>query len=192
MDYGYKIKPYPSGGLGHAAIDAALELRGGVDPAEIASIEVAVSTYAQQRITNRYPHTVEAAKFSAPYLAAYTVLHGAPLLAAFTEPAIHDERVRELARKVTLTTYPEYADEQEDVPAKVTVSLIDGRRFECAKYYPSGSPQMPLTEQQLKHKFTTCAATAIDTGAAEQIYATLSALGEQKSLDGFWPLLRKP
>ena len=79
----------------------------------------------------------------------------------------------------------------EDLPAKVTVTLIDGRTFEFAKYYPSGSPQVPLTAQQLKHKFMVCAETAIDTVAAEQIYAMLSTLGEQKSFDDFWPLLRR-
>ena len=100
--YGYKIKPYPSGGLGHTAIDAALELRGSVALADIASVEVAITKYAGRRYTSRYPQSVENAKFSGPYLAAYTLVHGAPMLAAFTEEALHDEAVRAFARKVTL------------------------------------------------------------------------------------------
>ncbi len=98
--YGYKIKPYPSGGLGHTAIDAALELRGSVALADIASVEVAITKYAGRRYTSRYPQSVENAKFSGPYLAAYTLVHGAPMLAAFTEQALHDEAVRAFARKV--------------------------------------------------------------------------------------------
>ncbi|PWT90584.1 MAG: hypothetical protein C5B56_05190, partial [Proteobacteria bacterium] len=117
---GYKLKPYPSGGLGHTAIDAAMELRDEAPPSAIASVEVAITRYAGRRYTALYPQTVEAAKFSGPYLAAYTLVHGAPLLAAFTEEALHDEKVRALAGKVSLTTYQEYADVLEESPAKVT------------------------------------------------------------------------
>jgi 2-methylcitrate dehydratase PrpD len=189
--YGYKIKPYPSGGLGHTAIDAALELRGSVALADIASVEVAITKYAGRRYTSRYPQSVENAKFSGPYLAAYTLVHGAPMLAAFTEEALHDEAVRAFARKVTLTTYQEHADVLEESPAKVTITLTDGRKFERAKYYPSGSVQVPMTRAQIEEKFNVCAATAIKPDAEKKIFAMLSTLGEQPSFDEFWPLLRK-
>ena len=131
--YGYKVKPYPSGGLGHTAIDAALELRGGVPLADIAKVEVAITKYAGRRYTSTYPQTVENAKFSGPYLAAYTLVHGAPMLAAFTEEALHDEAVRAFARKVTLTTYQEHADVLDESPAKVTVTLNDGRTIRAGE-----------------------------------------------------------
>ena len=191
VDYGYKLKPYPSGGLGHTAIDAALELRELVKLDEIAQVEVAITRYAARRYTDQYPQSAENAKFSGPYLAAYTLVHGAPMLAAFTEAALHDEAVREFARKVSLTTYQEYADLLEESPAKVTVTLKDGRRLERAKYYPSGSVQVPMTAAQIKAKFDICAARAVDPATSEKIYATLSRLGDQPSLNDFWPLLRK-
>jgi 2-methylcitrate dehydratase PrpD len=189
--YGYKLKPYPSGGLGHTAIDAALELRGIVALTDIARVEVAITKFAGRRYTDRYPQSVENAKFSGPYLAAYTLVHGAPLLAAFTEDALHDEAVRTMARKVSLTTYEEHADLLDESPAKVTITLNDGRKIERAKYYPSGSVQVPMTKAQIEEKFTVCAATAINPDAAKRILAMLRNLGEQKSFDAFWPLLRK-
>ena len=79
---GYKIKRYPSGGLGHTAIDAALELRTMVPLSEIAGVEVAITKFASRRYTTTYPQSTESAKFSAPYLAAYTLVHGAPMVAA--------------------------------------------------------------------------------------------------------------
>jgi len=189
--YGYKLKPYPSGGLGHTAIDAALELRESIKISDIASVEVAITKYAARRYTDRYPQTIENAKFSAPYLAGYTLVHGAPLLDAFTEKALHDEAVRTFARKVSLAIYQEYADVLEESPAKVTVTLNDGRKVERAKYYASGSVQVPMSAAQIKAKFDVCAAQAIDKAASEKIYAVLSTLGEQPSLMDFWPLLRK-
>jgi 2-methylcitrate dehydratase PrpD len=188
---GYSIKPYPSGGLGHAAIDAALELRDTVKLDDIAHVEVAITKYAARRYSDKYPQSAENAKFSGPYLAAYTFVHGAPMLAAFHEDALHDEAVRAFAQKVSLTIYQEYADVTEDSPARVTVTLNDGRKIERAKYYATGSQQVPMSAQQIKAKFDVCAAEAVDKMTAGKIYATLSSLGEQPSLKDFWPLLRK-
>ena len=47
--------------------------------------------------------------------------------------------MRAFARKVSLVTYPEYADVLNESPAKVTITLADGRKLERAKYYPTGS-----------------------------------------------------
>jgi 2-methylcitrate dehydratase PrpD len=191
VDFGYSIKPYPCGGLGHAAIDAALELRDAVKLDDVAHVDVAITKWASRRITDRYPQSVEAAKFSAPYLAAYSLVHGAPMLAAFTEAALGDETVRAAAQKVSLTTYPEYADVIEDSPAKVTITLKDGKKLERSRYYPTGTVQAPMSAAQIRAKFDNCAAQAVDKMAAEKIHATLSTLGDQPSLDDFWPLLRK-
>ena len=79
----------------------------------------------------------------------------------------------------------------EDSPAKVTVTLKDGSKIERAKYYPTGSRQVPMTAAQIKAKFDVCAAQAVDQATAKKIYATLSTLGDQPSLTDFWPLLRK-
>jgi 2-methylcitrate dehydratase PrpD len=188
---GYSIKPYPSGGLGHTAIDAALELREIVKLDDIAHVDVAITKFAAQRYTDKYPQSAENAKFSGPYLAAYTFVHGAPMLAAFREGALHDEAVRAFASKVSLIIYQEYADVLEDSPAKVTVTLKDGSKVERAKYYPTGSRQMPMTAAQVKAKFDICAAQAVDKATADKIYAVLSTLGERPSLNDLWPLLRK-
>ena len=158
---------------------------------DIAHVDVAISNYAARRITDKYPQTEEGAKFSGTYLAAYTLVHGAPMLAAFKEEALHDEVVRSLARKVSVTTYAEYADVLEDSPAKVTLTLNDGRKIERSKYYPSGSMQVPMSPAQTKAKFDICAAQAIDNSAAEKLYVMLSTIDEQPSFAEFWPLLRK-
>ncbi|MFZ1093618.1 MAG: MmgE/PrpD family protein [Xanthobacteraceae bacterium] len=190
-EIGYSIKPYPSGGLGHTAIDAALEMREIVKPDNIAHIDVAITKFALRRITDRYPQTVEAAKFSAPYLAAYTLIHGAPMLDAFRDEALHDEAVRAAAHKVSVSIYQEYADLLEESPAKVTVTLNDGRQIERSRFYPTGSQRAPMTRAQIKAKFDICATQAIDKPTSEKIYTMLSTLGEQPSLADFWPLVGK-
>jgi hypothetical protein len=83
------------------------------------------------------------------------------MLVAFTEEALRDPVVRAFARKVSLVTYQEYADVLDESPAKVTITLADGRKMERAKYYPTGSVQVPMMRARIEDKFTTCATTLV-------------------------------
>lgn len=186
---GPRLKAYPSGGLGHTAIDAVLELRSLVKLDDVAGVEVAITRYALRRYSPNYPATVEAAKFSGPYIAGYTLIHGAPMLPAFTEAALKDEKVRSFATKVTLAPHPEHADVLNDSPARVTVTLKDGSRVVRDKYYPTGSAQVPMSRARIEEKYTTCATTVIKPDAAAKVLAILSSLGDQPSFDAFWPLV---
>jgi 2-methylcitrate dehydratase PrpD len=190
---GFTLKRYPCGGLSHTAIDAMLEIRESLGPVlpEIAAIKLGATKNAALHITNRYPATIESAKFSAPYLMATTLLHGAPLLQAFTEAAIADAAVRALAAKVSLGVDPEFADEIATTPGRVTVTLADGKSIERMKRYAGGSPQSPMSAAQLREKFDDCAALSVSRDNAKRIYATLGSLGGAASLTPLWPLLRR-
>ena len=71
------------------------------------------------------------------------------------------------------------------------MTLNDGRKLERSKYYPSGSVKAPMSEAQIKAKFDICATQAVDKATSDKIYAKLRVLGDQSTLDDFWPLLRK-
>ena len=43
----------------------------------------------------------------------------------------------------------------------------------------------------MAEKFFDCAKEAVSADAAQKIFATLNALGEQPTLADFWPLLRR-
>ena len=84
-----------------------------------------------------------------PYVAAYTALYGAPMLKAFTEESIADERIKTLARKVSVAIDPEFADILDESPSRVTVTLADGPPVQRLRYYASGTPQAPHTKEQV-------------------------------------------
>jgi 2-methylcitrate dehydratase PrpD len=191
VELGFKPKRYPCGGLGHTSIDATLELRNEVRPGDIAAIKTGVTKYAASRIGDKYPTSIESAKFSMPYVAAYTVLYGPPMLKAFTEEAIHDEKIKEMARKVSIAIDPEFADLLLDSPSRVTVTLADGRTVQRMRYYASGTPQMPLTPAQVEEKFFDCAGHAVDKPAATQIFAFMNRFEQEASLAQLWALTRR-
>ena len=193
VSIGYSLKAYPCGGRGHTAIEAALALRDkvGTRLADISNVHCSVSKSSAARINAEWPQSVEAAKFSAAYVVAYSLVHGAPRIPAFTDEALKDERVRALARLVTASADPELSDALGESPARLKVTLKDGQAFEQRKDYASGSPRNPMMAAQIEDKFNDCAAQAVSADVAKKIFAILNTLPERRSFADFWPLLRK-
>jgi 2-methylcitrate dehydratase PrpD len=188
---GYKLKRYPCGGLGHTAIDATLLLREQLNDrvGEIERIEAGITKNAAQRIKDAYPDTIESAKFSMPYIAAWTILNGPPSLRTFTMDAIADARVKALSTKISHHVDAEFADEVEEAPGRVRVTLASGQVFEQKVWYASGSPENPMTPAQIEAKFMDCALLTKTEAQARRVFAFVRDLPNKSSFDGFWPLL---
>ena len=189
---GYDLKAYPCGGLAHTSIEAALALRERLAArvADITSIHCSVTRNAGQRAGIQYPQSVENAKFSLAYMVAYSLVHGAPMIGAFTEAAIRDERVKALAGTVSATVDPALGPGTRESPAVLKVTLSDGQTFEQRVDYQTGSIKNPMTQAQIENKFRDCAAQSVNADVADKIIAVLNALPARPAFDDFWPLLR--
>jgi 2-methylcitrate dehydratase PrpD len=189
---GYDLKAYPCGGLAHTSIEAALALRERLAPhlTEIASIHCSVTRNAGQRAGIQYPQSVENAKFSLAYMVAYSLVHGAPMIGAFTEDAIKDERVKAVAKTVSASVDPALGPGTRESPAILKVTLADGQTFEQRVDHQTGSIKNPMTQAQVENKFRDCAAQSVKPDVAGKILVALNALPAQPSFDDFWPLIR--
>jgi 2-methylcitrate dehydratase PrpD len=189
---GYDLKAYPCGGLAHTSIEAALALRGRVASrlADITSIHCSVTRNAGQRAGTQYPVSIENAKFSLSYMVAYSLVHGAPMIGAFTEEAIRDEQVKAVAKTVSATVDPALGPGTRESPAVLKITLADGQTFEQRVDHQTGSIQNPMTQAQIEAKFRDCAAQSVNADVAGKILAVLNALPARQSFDDFWPLLR--
>ena len=191
-EIGYRIKNYPCGGRGHTAIEAALMLRekiGRVD--DVTNIHCWMSPASAKRINTDYPADVEAAKFSAAYVLAYSLVHGAPKIKAFTEDALRDARTREMAKLVTAASDPNLSDAAGENPCRVRITLKDGRTFTEQRDHATGSKQVPMTAAQLEEKFIDCATQTVSADVARKLFAIVSRFGEQPSFGEFFSLMRK-
>lgn len=151
------IKPWPCCLMAHSAVEAASAARGdGVE----AGAPVTVTVHPRARRAAAYDRAADGlqAKFSIPYLTAYTLAHGEPSVASF---AAADPQVDALAAEtVELRTDPSLGETEATLElgaepmARVTHSL--------------GSPERPMTEDQLAAKTRELAGAALD-GALDDL-----------------------
>lgn len=193
LDPGYKIKPFPCGGLLHTAIEAALHLR---DDAQsridrIARIRVGATKHAADRAIDSYPWSEDSARFSLKYLIATALIHGPPLIEAFSEKALADEKVRALAESVEAVVDDQFAGVTGSgySPARVTIVFEDGEKLEEVVTHASGSKEAPMSEDAIRQKFFSCATRAVADGTASEIYSYFRNFRDRENLADLWPLL---
>jgi len=188
---GVSVKPYPCGGLTHAAVDAVLELRQeGLRPDQVDSMRVGVTSQVFDRIMNALPANGIESKFSMPYILARALVDGALVLDTFTDDAAADPAVRGIAGDIVMeldTGLLETADGAR--PADVTVRLKDGGELRRRVDHSRGRPEKPLTPAELRDKFDTCAGRALDSERVGQVADLIDGLEGLESVGGLCELL---
>ncbi len=148
-------KPYPCGIVMHSVIDACLELRQQVAPAEIARIIIS----GEQLLLDRgdRPVTNERdARVSIHHCAAVAFLFGAAGLKEFSEAAVHDPAVVALRAKTEARV--EAASPRGAATAEVFTH--DGRQLRTTVLHAKGSKERPLSDQEIEAKVRQQAAIA--------------------------------
>ena len=95
------------------------------------------------------------AQFNAAYTFARALTDARVDLRSFQKPAISDPAIVALAAKVRAVDDPAI-DPTAIEPARVTVTLNDGRVVEVKSDTVKGSPQEPMSEDELLAKFRDC------------------------------------
>ena len=182
---GVTIKPYPCGGLAHQAIDAVLALRRehALAAASIDRIDVGVTPFTAKRIVYRIPQTELQGKFSMAYVLARAVIDGGVTLDSFTESAIRDSAVLALAERVHMAVDPELTGLAPGIfPCKVSIRLTGGQTLVRRVDHPRGTPEAPLTPEELREKFTACARRALNDAAMREAAGMLENIENLKSI----------
>jgi 2-methylcitrate dehydratase PrpD len=171
------VKPHACCRYMQGPIDAILELmrRYKIEPGQIHRIEVSVleagwDIVCEPRLRKYHPASVVDAQFSMPFGAAVAVLCGAAGLDEFTPEQIRSPQVRRMMGKVTLIkdirlekNFP------REWPARVAISLEDGRQYEKFVRHPKGDPENPLTWEEMAAKFRALAGGVLSADRCDQV-----------------------
>ena len=193
--YGVRLKAYPCGGLTHAAIYATIQLRSqhAITAEMVEHIDVAVPQGTANTIAYKIPETGLQGKFCMGYLVARALIDGKLMLDAFTDAAVRDKQVLGLVEKVEMRVdpaLPSSSSTDGSRPATVTIKLKNGQTHQLYQRFPKGSPQVPMTQDELKEKFRACARGIITDASVERVITYVNTLQTMANIRPLTDLMR--
>jgi 2-methylcitrate dehydratase PrpD len=189
---GIRIKPYPCGGLTHQAIDTVLDFRAkhGITPEMVESIDVDVMRHTYERIVFKVPQNGIQGKFCMPYLLARAIIDGRVFIDAFTDSAVREPNVLKLAESVQMRLDNNLPSSGlGSRPCRVTLRLKNGQTYSREVQHSKGGPEVPMTADELKGKFTDCARQTLSESATKRVLDDLNQLEALKDIRPLCQLL---
>jgi 2-methylcitrate dehydratase PrpD len=182
------IKPYPACHYAHGVLGAAEHAIGGQALAadEIVDVvvtvpEAAVPIVLEPAGAKRAPRTEYEGKFSLPYSAAAMLVRGTVGVETYTEKAIGDPGILEVAGRVRYETraYPTAA---RAFPGGIRIRLRDGRTLAAECPHQKGGPDNPLSPLEVRAKFRRNAGLALAPPAVAALEAAVIGLDRVRDL----------
>ena len=161
------FKPYACGSLTHPPVQALLELRSehNLTADDVLSVDAYVHDYVKTTTGLAEPRRGLQGKFSIYYVLAVALADGAVLLDQFTDERVADPALARLRERIHVNTDAE----QHKDSARVVLTLRDGRRLERHVAHNLGTPDNPMTDQQLEDKFLALASPVLGQDRAAQV-----------------------
>lgn len=171
---GVVIKQYPSCALTHRALDGMLALvkESRFRPTDVNNIEIKGGSMTPKVLIHSRPTTGLEGKFSMQYCMSAAIIDNRVGLETFTDSMVNRPEAQELLRKVDLVTYSPSEEGNvrliDGLPDIVSVRLKNGKELKKEVKYPKGSPQDPLSKEQLMGKFIDCSKLVLPGRKAEE------------------------
>jgi len=147
-----------------------------LDIEDVEEIEIETGPVAFTSAGIREPKIGVEGKFSLWFLAALALTEGNVTLDKFTDEKVNDPRLVNLRRKVNATLVRELG-----LGARVIVRMKDGIQYKGFKATPKGSPEDPLSLEEIKTKFRDASKPAIPE---KNIELLLDKIGILEKLTG--------
>jgi 2-methylcitrate dehydratase PrpD len=123
----------------------------------------------------RRPPTSYAAKFSLPFSIAVMLIRGKAGLEEFSDDAIRDPEILNLASKVRYQLDPTI-DYPRHFSGHVKIRLADGTTLEENQPHPRGGLEFPLPPEEIEAKFRANARLALTVGQLDLIVKSVKTL----------------
>jgi len=177
----------------HPALDclaaALAELK--PQPKEVARIEIATYRFASV-MRNPDPPNYFASKYSLPHAAAVMVARGGAGFAALDDSALTDPMIAALRHRVQIAEDPAMSALTPRLrPARVTVTLADGRRATVSRDSHRGDFSEPFSEAELRDKFRELAGVVLLQQGVAAVERAIDDIEEWPNAGDLTGLLRR-
>ena len=126
-----------------------------------------------------------------PYLIARALIDGQVTLETFTDEAVRQKDVLQLLERVEMRANTSLRSGSDGSrPATVTIRLKNGQTQSLHQEFPKGSPQVPMTSEELLAKFRACTRLAISSTASNRVLEQIRTLELLSSVRPFVAQLR--
>ncbi|MFN8556194.1 MAG: MmgE/PrpD family protein [Dehalococcoidia bacterium] len=172
------FKLHASCAITHPPLDATYNIldRRPVAPDEIASIEVIASPVSGY-LAYDDPENMLSAKFSIPYSIAAAVVLRRTDIDAFRGPSLDDPRIRDLARRVTVTPDPDVTwRDHKGRNTAVMMKLRSGETLSSETEFVRGDAMNPVDRSVLLEKFRYLAGQRLNESAVQAVIDAVMAI----------------
>jgi 2-methylcitrate dehydratase PrpD len=177
----------------HPALDCLQEALAELRPLpdQVERIDIATYRFASV-MRNPDPPNYFASKYSLPHAAAVMVVRGNAGYAELDDAAIQDPAIAALRHRVHVTEDPAMSARAPRLrPARVTVTLTDGRRSTQARESHRGDFQQPFAESEIREKFRELAGVVLTQEGTRHVEHAVDRCEHWKSVDDLTGLLRR-
>lgn len=177
----------------HPALDCLAEILAELRPRpeQIARIEVATYRFASV-MRNPDPPNYFASKYSLPHAAAAMVVRGHAGFSALDDTALADPAIAALRPRVHISEDPAMSAVAPRLrPARVTVTLSDGRQSTRACDSHRGDFARPFRDEEIRAKFRELAGTVLTPEGAEETERAVDQSEDWPSLAVLLDLFRR-
>jgi 2-methylcitrate dehydratase PrpD len=161
------------------------------EPDQVARIDIATYRFASV-MRNPDPPNYFASKYSLPHAAATMVVRGNAGFAALDDTALQDPAITALRHRVHISEEPAMTALAPGLrPARVTVTLTDGRSSTQACESHRGDFRQPFAEAEIRAKFRELAETVLVPEGAAQVERAIDRSEEWSSIAELTELCRR-
>ncbi len=192
-DCGYKA--FPTEALTHQPMSAVQGImkEQGLVAEDLASIHIQTTTRGADILSDasKYdPQTKETADHSLPYCLAAVAADGGVYPNSFEQEKLFDPRIRTLLKKIKVVANAEIDGLFPGTKRAIaTLTTNDGRTFTKTVDHAKGSPDNPMSDDELIAKFRANASGVMDKAAQDRVIAATMDFEQQKDLGAYMKLL---
>jgi len=155
------MKPYPCCRCTHAPIDTILDIIRELDVEEnnVDAITVFVPPVVMDFVGRPFtigPSPQVSAQFSIPYTIATCIIKKDIFIEDFEDEIVKNSQAAKLAAQIQVVEVPNAENPKAFVPIKMEIKLKDGQTIIREAHQIKGSPDYPMTTEEVISKFRKC------------------------------------